>query len=196
MGWTTMAMPREGARAYLDTLYSWSDDQRRHKVIDSSLVGGREYYTAVETTTIASGERTVFAGVALVSISRRHGEEFGHKDMSEDMGPFYYNCPLRILDRLTETNNEQALTWRAKCREAAALRSASNKGPKLAAGQRVRFAEPIKFSNGAVLSEFEIEQPLFSKGLVFIDPETRNRYRISGARTRQRSVIAPVQQGQ
>ncbi len=194
MGWTTMAMPREGGRAFLDALYSWSDDHRRQTVIDSSVVSGREYYAAVETTTIATGERTVFAGVALVQISRRQGEEFGNKGMSEDMGPYYYNCPLRILDRLTKTDHEQALAWRTKCRETASLRSAINKGPKLAAGQRVRFAEPIKFSNGAVLSEFEVEQQIFGKALVFIDPETRHRYRITGARNRQRSVITIAQQ--
>jgi hypothetical protein len=109
--------------------------------------------------------------------------------MSEDMGPFYHSCPARILDKLSDTQNEEALAWRAKCRKAAGLRSTRNKGPALAVGQRVRFAEPIRFTNGAILSEFDIEAKVMSKGLVFIDPQTRNRYRISGANKRVHTIV-------
>ena len=70
MGWTTMAMPEEGARAFLDSLHSWRNDQQSYQVIDSSLVGSREYYAAVETVKLATGERSVFAAIALVQISR------------------------------------------------------------------------------------------------------------------------------
>lgn len=190
MGWTTMAMPSEGARAYLDTkVYSWGNDQQTYRVLDSALVG-REYYAAVERIDVASGDRQVFAGVALVTISRRSGEEFGYKGMSEDMGPYYHGCPLRILDQLTTTENGISKEWRAKCREAAARRSTKGKGPKLAPGQHIRFVEPIRFRNGAELSEFVIERQLFSSKLVFVDPETRNRYRITGAAKRARSIVS------
>lgn len=191
MGWTGMAMPGEGARGYLDKrVYSGSDDQSTHTVIDSSLVGGREYYAAVETIGRATGERHVFAGVALVRISKSSGEEFGYKGMSEEMGPYYYNCPLRILDKLTPTENAIALAWRTKCRETAALRSIAAKGPKLAAGQRVQFAVPIRFNDGAELSVFDVQKQLFGNALVFVDPGTRSRYRITGARSREHAIIS------
>ena len=192
MGWTTMAMPREGARAYLDALYTCSDDHRRQKVIDSSLVGGREYYAAVETTTIATGDRTVFAGVALVSVSRQRGEEFGYKAMSEEMGPYYFNAPARILDRLTPTENPSALEWRAACRVAAEQRRELARRPKMMPGQRVRFEEPLKFSDGAVLREFDIRQNHRSgRGLVFVDPLTGRRYGIPKANARAFTIVAP-----
>jgi hypothetical protein len=54
----------------------------------------------------------------------------------------------------------------------------------------VRFAEPIRFTNGAILSEFDLEASTLTKGLVFIDPETRNRYRITGARKLARTIVA------
>lgn len=189
MGWSTMAMPSEGARAFLDgSIYSWVNNGCTHRVIDSCL-SGREYYAAIETIDHATGARQVFAGVALISISRRPCEEFGYKGMSEDMGPYYYNCPLRILDKLTPTTNAIALEWRAKCRATAALRSTKGKGPKLVAGQRVRFAEPIRFQSDKVLSEFEVEARIFGKGFVFIDPDTRNRYEIRSAARRARMLV-------
>ena len=74
MGWTSFAMPPEGARAYLDAhVYSRETAETRHTVIDSALVGKREYHAAVERTDVATGTRTVFAGVARVSISTRDG---------------------------------------------------------------------------------------------------------------------------
>ena len=36
--------------------------------------------------------------------------------MSEDMGPYYFDCPEGILNLLTETDNEHALKWRESCR--------------------------------------------------------------------------------
>lgn len=193
MGWTTMAMPGEGARAYLDSIYGWSDSQRSYKVLDSSLVGGREYYAAVERTDLTNCNREVFAGVALVRISRRTGEEFGYKGMSEDMGPYYYNCPVRILDKLRPSENQIVLDWRAKCREQAARTSAKNKGGKLEAGKRVQFADPIRFTNGAEVSLFDIEKQLFGNKLVFVDVVKRNRYRITGARSRPHTIVSPDQ---
>ena len=41
----------------------------------------------------------------------------GYKDMEESEGPYYYNCPERILKLLTPTSNEYALRWRKKCWE-------------------------------------------------------------------------------
>ena len=56
------------------------------------------------------------------------------KTMDETMGPFYYDCPKRILKMLSPTDNEAALEWRRKCAE-------SGKKPgvtKLPVGTRLR----------------------------------------------------------
>jgi len=63
----------------------------------------------------------VFACIFLLAYRPRdYGYEFGYKDMDETMGPFSYDCPERILDLLTPTDNESAMRWRERCRERAA----------------------------------------------------------------------------
>lgn len=45
---------------------------------------------------------------------------WGYKDMDETMYPYNFDCPKRILDKVGPTNNEEALRWRAACKEYAA----------------------------------------------------------------------------
>jgi len=40
---------------------------------------------------------------------------FGYKDMDENMGPYFYNCPKRILELLTPTTSKYAKEWRRRC---------------------------------------------------------------------------------
>lgn len=77
---------------------------------------------------------------------------FGYKDMDEVMGPFEYDCPQRIYDLLTPTDNEHALEWRAKVRERLALRRDAK---AVKPGDRLRFAEPLSFTDGTQGDTFE-----------------------------------------
>jgi hypothetical protein len=43
----------------------------------------------------------------------RSGGNWGYKDMTEEMGPYFYQCPLAFLDEVPVTNE----AWRAKVRE-------------------------------------------------------------------------------
>ena len=61
--------------------------------------------------------------------------EVVHKEVTEDMGPVDSECPNNILDMLSETDNEYALEWRARCREF----NAKPKPKKLEDGDKVRF---------------------------------------------------------
>ena len=186
MGWTTMAMPREGARAYLDA--TSTAGQTKPDATRSSTA--RSLATANTTPDTTIGQTTVFAGVALVSLSRARNE-FGYKDMDETMGPYYFNAPARILDRLTPTENPSALEWRAECRAAAEQRREIARKPRLMPGQRVRFDEPLKFSDGALLREFDIRQNHGSgRGLVFVDPLTGRRYGIPKASARAFTIVS------
>lgn len=197
MGWTSFAMPTEGARAYLDDhAYGWANADQRHVVIDSALVGGREYYAAVERTDLVTGTTTVFAGVALVSISTRDGGTLAYKDMSEDMEPYYYRCPARILAKLTPTAHPGALAWRANCRATADRRRTDAKRPPLRPGQRVRFADPITFSDRAVLSEFIVRaNPRSARGVVFANPATGRLHTIAKASARPHTPFETAQYG-
>ena len=107
-----------------------------------------EAYLAMEV--IKDGERTVFAMVCAIIHSPRSYHNFTYKDMDESMEPFYYNCPERILDLLTPIDNDNANTWRNKCRLVIARKK---NRPKFKAGDTLEFEEPIRFANGEKLTQ-------------------------------------------
>lgn len=114
-----------------------------YRVLDYARVGWSEVYLAVETLVT----HDVWAGMCIVH--RYRDGSLTYKDMDERMGPYYYRCPARILDRLTPTNEPTSNEWRQKCRDYHAARLAR---PKVHVGDRVRFAEPLEFSDGYVIS--------------------------------------------
>lgn len=124
MGWTFTEKPREGAKAYLDSQFTWQSDNSRVRVIESAFLNLSEYYAAVEVID-ATGARYVFAVVCMVRYCAGH-YGFGYKDMDETAGPVIKNCPARILDLLTEPANQWAADWRAACRANLAQAAAVN----------------------------------------------------------------------
>jgi len=48
---------------------------------------------------------------------------FGHKAMSESMGPFYYSCPLEYLDLVPDPESKYSKGWRDEVRKFHAQRS-------------------------------------------------------------------------
>lgn len=96
-------------KAECDARFTWGT----YKVLKSSMKG-TTYYAAVD-----DGKGNIFAVVALTAGQDRHNPyfNFGLKSMSEDMHPFFYDCPKGILDLLTGTDNQSANEWRSKCRE-------------------------------------------------------------------------------
>ena len=81
-------------------------------VIETSICGNEVYQLAKS-----------FKGDDLyirVTIIRRHGDGYiYYKDMSEDMGPCYYNCPEKFLKRST-LKDGFSVSWREACRKHAA----------------------------------------------------------------------------
>jgi hypothetical protein len=83
-----------------------------------SAMHGTTYYSAMKTTQ-ADGSFEIWALIIITSVNSSRGcKEFMYKEMSEDMLPGYYDCPASILNLLTETDNENANTWRNMCKEA------------------------------------------------------------------------------
>lgn len=93
------------------------------EIIDCSFQSDVAYF-AIKTK--RTGE--VYALVCTL----RRGKVFGrpglyYKPMEEDMVPYYWSCPERILNKLTPTNSVEANRWReanrrhqayiAKCKE-------------------------------------------------------------------------------
>ena len=112
-----------------------------------------------------SAIRTVFALVCLLSYRPRDEFNFGFKDMDECMGPYDAECPSRILDLLTNTDNETAGRWRETCRENL------DKGKVVSAlmpGTVIEFAAGLTFSNGRRVKRLKV---VSKKPLVFADAE-------------------------
>lgn len=96
-------------------------------------------------------EPPVFYG--LVWLTSRRGGQFGYKDMDETCGPYYWDCPARLLDQLDKlapNPGQSAIDWRAKCR--AKLAAKRKPKPKLAPGQIVTFPH--------VTGQFELIMPI------------------------------------
>lgn len=69
-----------------------------------------------------SANRT-FITLDLIAKDRTGG--WGYKGMSEDMGPYYYDCPLSLIDAASDPINESARVWREKVREHHAAKAKS-----------------------------------------------------------------------
>jgi hypothetical protein len=60
--------------------------------------------------------------IALALVAKRGGAscyrpaEWGVKEMDETVGPCYYSCPVRLIDRADEPLNSYAAAWREKVR--------------------------------------------------------------------------------
>lgn len=122
MGWTTTNKPK--GEPVLDFfirkgVLRWSDENpNTYRVLDSAIVNFREFYAAIERINKATGERIIWAAVILIEHRPKDPNyNFGWKDMDESVQPFYYNCPARILDLLTPTENESSNCWRKACRD-------------------------------------------------------------------------------
>lgn len=112
MGWTSYHAThykngRIDRKAEIDSL--WETDAN-FKVLKSSIVGST-YYAAIE------GNDCVFGMVILTRTDIKYYFNFSYKEISEDMGPYYYDCPKGILDLLTPTDDEYANAWRKRCYE-------------------------------------------------------------------------------
>lgn len=86
----------------------------KHTVLATSLVNMRELYAAVEHVR-ADGTREVWCAVLKVSWHPKDHYNCCVKSMSEFEGPYYHNCPEKILKLLTPTDSEWANAWREKC---------------------------------------------------------------------------------
>lgn len=89
------------------------DEKSSCKVLD---IAGKNnvFYYAVEELNKEDGTTSVVGGVVITSIQNHTLKK---NIMDEAQGPFYYDCPKRILDILTPTTSQYAMCWRNKCAE-------------------------------------------------------------------------------
>ncbi len=107
MAWTSGDFEgRLTARAVMAFYYG--KKLAEEQVVDA-VKDGEVVYAAVR----CKGTQRVWG---MVFIVRLHGRCLNVKPISERIGPFDVGCPPRILDLLSETDDEMALAWRSRCR--------------------------------------------------------------------------------
>ncbi len=188
MGWLYMRSigAHRTPRDYLDAELTHTSPALTRSVLRSAVVRMRTYYAALEVKR-AGAQREVIGTVCLIRYSPRdrEGYIFGYKDMSEDMGPVEAACPVRILDLLTPTDNENAQQWRARCRNTAARRAAH---PKLRNGDRISFDSPMQFTDGTKHQHFTVVIHPVRPRLVRLRANNDMHYRVSRLKDRAFTV--------
>lgn len=131
-----------------------------YKVLKSTMVGST-YYAAVQS----DKTKDIFGYVVLTSVNNKDYYNFSYKGISEDMGPYSYDCPPSILKLLTPTENEYAKEWRASCLK---KREAKKKLKSLPEKTKIHVD---------VMDEFYIKENLYGKK--YWIKESNSRYYIS-----------------
>jgi hypothetical protein len=145
MGWTTTRCEPNQAKKFLKQEFESENEHGSWLVLDQAQVGN-VHYLKMSHLDKKTNKTDIFVMVVLTNWNNEdYWFNFGYKEMEDCTGPFYYNCPLRLLEGLTESN-ETGMAWRQKVREYHARRRAK---PKV--GQRIKFAKPLKFNFGGGL---------------------------------------------
>ena len=113
-----------------------------YKVVGSVLYVACKYFSKSQNRTVTC------IGVYLLKHdgSGRNYCNWGYKDMDESSHPYYYDCPLKLLD-ITEDmmpDSENARTWRAEVRRRHALKKAQKTIKDFEVGDKVCFTEEFK----------------------------------------------------
>ena len=109
MGWSFEICERS-RKDYLERITGPGHFGPGYTPLESRVVGNHVW----QLVRIEAANRT-FITLDLIAKERNGG--WGYKGMSEDMGPYYYDCPLALLDKASEPINESAKEWRIKVRE-------------------------------------------------------------------------------
>jgi len=126
--------------------YVFPADDEGCKLIDISL-RGNVAYCAIQAP------KTGRILAAVVRLVKDNGN-WNHRDMGEDSGPYYWDCPARILDQLSPTDNGYALEWRKRCRDRLKQTRATK---DMKPGTVIKLEEPVTFSDGVTESVFTCE---------------------------------------
>lgn len=160
MGWTFTHRPSwKSVKELLTERVNCENEHRRWKLLDCAIVKMKTAYMAVEIVDrndqgeLDLSTRRVVAFVYLLQYAPKDQHNTGYKDMDETMAPYECDCPERILNQLTETQNEDAKTWRGLCWKKIQERRERIR-PK--AGDVVRAGQPIRFSDGVIRQRFQV----------------------------------------
>lgn len=159
MGWTYTHRGNTPIKEFLASRVNCENEHARWLLLGIAIVKMRTAYMAVEiirrdkdSGQLDMATRKVVAFVFLLDYrSSESGHDIGYKDMDESVGPCECECPERILQLLTPTSHEYALSWRKRCWEIITERK-SFKLPK----DGIIETKPISFRDGRTRSRFKV----------------------------------------
>jgi hypothetical protein len=180
MGWYGCERPR-GTKDidFFQKECGWEKEDSYCRILDAAR-NGSTVYLKVEVKHDNKVER-----YALVCLTRWSQDffNFTYKPIEESMGPCDYHCPLRILDGLTEPANEYAAEWRKNVREWHKKKKAP---PKF--GNVIKFASPIRFTDGFEGDEFEVIR-YGRRAKRYLSKQNGRRYCITNVTDREFEVV-------
>lgn len=158
MGWLYQRDPVDNPVSHLISKYTYEDDHCAHQPLDAARVGNT-VYLAIKSTNKKSGRSYVFAGVILISNTKKSG--FGYKEMSESMGPCECACPDRIMRLLSPISDIPHPSYSADWRARVAARKTVQRQQRelcklLRVGSVVTLSAPIRFRGGDIASSFYV----------------------------------------
>ena len=133
MGWTTVHKPvGTSVDSFFDKEFAGSSIEFVGK---GCLKNFSEYYRACYN----KKTNTYFALVCRIHFERDSYYNFSFKDMDESEGPYFYNCPKRIMDIIERSQpvNDMSKEWRMKVHKVL--------DTKLDKGKVITFKKPIDF---------------------------------------------------
>ena len=116
MGWSFNCVDY-GRKAFIESLTGQSHFSDTYKPIAHRVVSNHVWQVVEHLPT---GKRYI----CLDLIAKERNGGWGYKGLSEDMGPYHYDCPLSLLAMCTEPLNDNAKAWREKVQEYHAKRKA------------------------------------------------------------------------
>lgn len=146
-----------------------SFDEQYYEVLDVAIVKRNTAYILMKKKArVKFGffvPERLFAMVVLLTYAPKSYYNIYYKDMDESMGPYYYECPERILKALDNSPpiNRDAWEWRQKCWNTIQRRKSV---PKFKVGDIIEFKRSMLFNDGVERGRFTVSR---SKPLRFVD---------------------------
>ena len=105
MGWS-FAMQDTGRKAHIKSLTSAKHFSNGYIPITHRVVGSHVWQL------VQRPDGTKY--ITLDLIAKERGGGWGYKNLDEDCGPYFFDCPLSLLDRADPPATPNATAWRAK----------------------------------------------------------------------------------
>jgi hypothetical protein len=158
MGWLFQRDPVDDPVAHLIRKFTYEDDTQTLQPIDGARAGNA-VYLAVRSTDKKTGRSFVFAGVILISNTRKDG--FGYKDQDEIMGPNECACPRRIMRLLSPLSDLPRIGYAAEWRVRVEAwhedqRRRRQQRQLLRIGSVVTMPHAVRFAGGITASAFQL----------------------------------------